>query len=132
MNFKTALFFSFIVLLFACSEKPITEKVEQLPYHLKKSFTLALEGVPTNTWMVDFKTIDETDYLFYGDIKSKDKILVYNLDKKHWVDTLNFQKEGPEGIGTINGFFIQSWDSIYLVNSFGWKIHHMQGEKKNP
>ncbi|MBN3581124.1 DUF4221 family protein [Algoriphagus aestuarii] len=105
-------------------------QIKTLKHSLEKAFTLRLEGVPTKTWMVETKTLNGIEYLFYGDVKSQSQILVYNMDSQKWADTLTFDREGPNGIGKMNGFFVKSLDSIYVSNSFGLKVHLMQGNKK--
>jgi hypothetical protein len=113
-----------------CTSKSKEISIPKLSYQLTKDFTVRLNGVPTRTWMIESKRINGVEYLFYGDVKSRDKIFVFNMDEKAWADTLIYEKEGPNGIGNMNGFFVHSKDSIYVVNSFAGNIHLMNGSQK--
>lgn len=120
----------FSLVLMGCSKESSRDQIPELDYMLSLDFSLRLEGVPTRTWMIESKKIGESDLIFYGDVKSKTKIFVFDLQKREWIDTLIYNKEGENGIGTMNGFYIKSADSIYVIDSFGGNIHLMNQNKK--
>jgi hypothetical protein len=82
------------------------------------------------TWSLQAKVVDGEEMLFFGDVRKKDNIKVFNLDRKEWEQSILFEKEGPNGIGKMNGFYVHTMDSIFVVNSFGWEVHLMSGNKK--
>ena len=119
-----------LLILSSCSSKPTKIQIPQLKYQLTKDFTLQLEGVPTRTWMIESKNINAMEYIFYGDVKSRKRIFIYNMNKRIWADTLIYEKEGPNGIGNMNGFYVHTLDSIYIVNSLEGSIYLMNGGQK--
>lgn len=124
---------SFLILIlfglvsFSCDEE---DKTKPLSYQLTHAFRLVVEDHPLRTWSLQTKVIDGEEKLFFGDVRKKDNIKVFNMDKKEWEESIRFEKEGPDGIGTMNGFYVHTMDSIFVVNSFGWEVHLMNGSKK--
>jgi hypothetical protein len=120
----------FSLVLMGCSKESSIDQIPELKYMLSSDFSLRLEGVPTRTWMIESKKIGGSDLVFYGDVKSRSKIFIFDLEKREWIDTLIYNKEGENGIGTMNGFYIKSVDSIYVIDSFGGNIHLMNQNQK--
>jgi hypothetical protein len=44
---------------------------------------------------------------------------IYSTKKASLLKTLTFEREGSEGVGNLNGVFVQNLDSIFLFNSDG-------------
>lgn len=42
------------------------------------------------------------------------EILVYDMDTQEYIKTLHFEKEGANGVGMFCGYYIDSWDHIYI------------------
>lgn len=125
----TKLLLSLFIFGVSCSKKEEVESLE-LNYKLTHAFRLVVEDHSLRTWSLQTKVIDDEEFLFFGDVQSKDNIKVYNMATEKWGETIKFEKEGPNGIGKMNGFYVQSLDSIFIVNSFGWKVHLMNGKQK--
>lgn len=115
------------LVFFSCDEE---DKTKPLSYQLTHAFRLVVEDHPLRTWSLQTKVIDGEEKLFFGDVRKKDNIKVFNMDTKEWEESIRFEKEGPDGIGTMNGFYVHTMDSIFVVNSFGWEIHLMNGSMK--
>lgn len=57
----------------------------------------------------------EDQYFFLFDYKTK-QLLTYSIPKNRLVNTIRFEKEGPNGIGdNVLGLFMESPDVIYLT-----------------
>ncbi|MCE7056528.1 DUF4221 domain-containing protein [Algoriphagus sp. AGSA1] len=126
---NSIIFLSAIIYCSSCSPNEVGE-LPELNYKLTHAFQLVVEDHPLRTWSLQAKVIDGEEFLFFGDVKMKDNIKVYNIDAQKWEETIRFEKEGPDGIGSMNGFFVHTMDSIFVVNSFGWQVHLMNGNQK--
>lgn len=42
------------------------------------------------------------------------EILVYDMDTQDYIRTISLEKEGPDGIGIFCGYYIASWNEIYI------------------
>ena len=56
---------------------------------------------------------DGTEYLTFQN-NMEPEMLVYNMKKQTYVRTISFDREGANGIGWFGGYYIKSWDEIYL------------------
>ena len=126
---NSIIFLSAIIYYSSCSPNKVGE-LPELNYKLTRAFQLIVEDHPLRTWSLQAKIINGREFLFFGDVKMKDNIKVYNIDAQKWEETIRFEKEGPDGIGSMNGFFVHTMDSIFVVNSFGWQVHLMNGNQK--
>ncbi|MGK0487528.1 MAG: hypothetical protein ACJAXB_000704 [Candidatus Endobugula sp.] len=64
------------------------------------------------------KNTGENDLLF--SLNTFNNFLeIYSTKKATLLKTLTFEREGPEGVGNLNGVFVQNLDSIFLFNSDG-------------
>jgi hypothetical protein len=102
----------------------------QLDYNLSFEFSLVIPDHPLSTNTLQAKIVDGKELLFWGDVKRFDRILVYNMEDQKWEDPIQFELEGPNGIGKLNGFYVKDQDSIFTVDSFRWNIHLMDSGKK--
>lgn len=129
MKKTIALIFQVVLFNYACSQKDIRKSVE-LNYELTHAFHMQVEDHPLRTWSLQTKVIADDEFLFFGDVKTKDNIKVYNMNTRSWEESIRFEKEGPNGIGRMNGFYVHSLDSIFLVQSFAWQVYLMDRDKK--
>ncbi len=49
---------------------------------------------------------------FQNDVEPQ--ILVYDMNTQQYVKTITLDKEGADGVGVFCGYYIQSWDEIYI------------------
>lgn len=123
-------YFIFIFLIFISCNKDDSHFVPEIKVDLEPKFELEFQDHPLFSWSLQAKVVDGEEFLFIGDIKSFDRIFVYNMGKNEWSNSLLFEKEGPDGIGRLNGFYVHNLDSIFTVESFAWKIHLIGKEGK--
>ena len=123
-------FIVFFLLLMSCSDRALDADFRQLSYELKPAFSFVIPDHPSSTSSLQTKKIGNKEYLFLGDVKRFDRIFIYNISENKWEDPIEFELQGPNGIGRLDGFFIKSLDSIFTVHSFGWKIHLMDHSEK--
>lgn len=100
-------------------------KIVTLPYELHSAFSLTIPDHPSSTSSLQAVTVEGKELLFWGDVKRFDRIHVFNVTDKLWESPIQYELQGPNGIGRLDGFFVKSIDSIYTVHSFGWRIHLM-------
>jgi len=66
---------------------------------------------------VDYK---DSSFLFFLN-RHVNSLYSYNFQTKKR-KILNFKKEGPNGVGKLNGFYFHNFDSIFLVSADFYKI----------
>jgi hypothetical protein len=64
------------------------------------------------------KNTGENDLLFSVNTFNN-SLEIYSTKKATLLKTLTFEREGPKGVGNLNGVFVQNLDSIFLFNSDG-------------
>jgi len=67
------------------------------------------------TWYLDVYETDTATFIVY-DNSYKSSIQFYDIKTEKLAKEINLIQTGPNGVGTINGFYIHSLDSIYLLN----------------
>ncbi|WPR73842.1 DUF4221 family protein [Algoriphagus sp. NG3] len=82
---------------------------------------------------IDSQTSNVSDGLFAYEDKngswlfnlnmSNNEIQLYNLDSGRMHKRIVFDLEGPNGVGFVQGFFVQSMDSIFLFGFPGGELH---------
>ena len=84
------------------------------------------------TWYLDIYEEDGSVWLTYEN-KFKPSIQFYDLVNQKLDFEINLIQTGPNGVGTINGFFIKSLDSIYLLNVSDMRLFliNRKGEVQN-
>jgi hypothetical protein len=90
-----------------------------------------MEVMPEKSFLLDENTTQESDYMQLLEIndtlrftmynKAKHNILIYDIQSEHAVNSIQLYKEGPNATGNnIQGYYIQSPDSIYLYDYWGY------------
>jgi hypothetical protein len=126
--------FAFLLLQFGCSS-PTVESVNQLRTDGKDSIklvakdtlSLGLDSV-TTTFFAYIQYHQPSNSLFLLNRKAQ-QIYQFSLENRREVGKVTYQKEGPDGIGAIEGFYYHNSDSIFtydrrynrvsLINKFG-------------
>ncbi len=102
---------SFLI-LFACnSPKETKAKIEFAVTEKFRTFSM-----PADMGHLDlyFQSMDD-DYFFLFDYNSK-KLLSYSIPNNELINTLQFEREGPNGIGDLMGIFVASPEEIFITN----------------
>jgi hypothetical protein len=121
------------ILLSSCAnEKPFNDyplengKQYSKKYELKVSDTVTF---PLDTETGFFHV--STHYTEFNEKKifslfnsNQRRIYVYDYDNNSLIKTINYEKEGPNGIGNSYsmGHYIKNLDTAYLYGSFGYKL----------
>lgn len=80
---------------------------EYLKFPLNSKTSLLIKAI------CPFVDKDGTEYLTFQN-NMEPEILVYNMKKQTYMRTISFDREGANGIGWFGGYYIKSWDEIYL------------------
>lgn len=67
------------------------------------------------SWYVDVLENDSGRWLLYQN-RNSPSIQFYDLNRKKLSFEVPLLQTGPDGVGTVNGFYVKSLDSIYLLN----------------
>jgi len=88
----------------------------------------------------DSVTPASSDCLFAHDIggkrylsylnKSNNEIVIFDIDSQQQLYKIKPEKEGAQGVGTINGFYFSSFDSIYICPKSKKSIFIIDKESK--
>lgn len=54
-------------------------------------------------------------------------IYIFNLKGKQ-IGTLRYKRKGPNGVGDISGFYVHNYDSIFVLNSYAYKLFLINNE----
>lgn len=72
---------------------------------------------PTTTVLIrslfPYEDKDGNEYLTFQN-EVEPEILVYDMNTQEYVKTITLEKEGANGVGLFCGYYIQSWDEIYI------------------
>ena len=117
-NLKTILAFIITIFLSSCNNDPKNNDFSETkiyPYTLesKSTINIPIDSItPKETMsLVGFEDENE-DYLLF--LNPNNQFLVININKEKVVNTMAFDKDGPNGVGKISGFLPLSLDSIFL------------------
>lgn len=66
---------------------------------------------------------DENGSWLFNLNMSNNEIQLYNLDSGRMHKRIVFDLEGPDGVGFVQGFYVQSMDSIFLFGYPGGELH---------
>lgn len=102
----------FVLTLFACNSPKETDA--KLEFVLTEKFRTF--PMPSDMGHLDlyFQTIAD-QYFFLFDYNSK-KLLSYSIPNNELMNTLQFEREGPNGIGDLMGIFVTSPEEIFVTN----------------
>ncbi|MCF0159402.1 MAG: DUF4221 family protein, partial [Bacteroidaceae bacterium] len=93
-------------------ESSLVETTDTLSFPLEKGTNLFINSMQVYT--------DDSgkEYLAFRDGYTRPRIFVYEIDNAFApVRKITFDQEGPNGTGAVSlGFFIRSWDEIYIPN----------------
>jgi hypothetical protein len=107
--------FIFIGLLFSCQNEK-SKEAQSLQLVSSGTFlTFDLDDSTANisTGLQYFKGKEE--YLFNANWETN-SLQCYSLKNGKMIKNLIFDREGPNGVGDVFGFYVQSMDSIFLFN----------------
>jgi len=126
--------FYFFLLLGACNIKSsnnVANKIgDELSYNLEFQFSISPNKTSTQSRMLQLVDLNGKEFLYFGDSKSKNRILIFDINDGSFHDEISFESNGPNGIGKMSGFYYQSDDSIFIINSYKYELFHTnsQGE----
>ncbi|MCH7402328.1 DUF4221 family protein [Belliella kenyensis] len=101
------------------------ESFEYLKYKLDYKFTITLKETSTYSSNLQVYEKDDEELLLFADAKNNGRIFFFNINNGALVDKIEFELEGPNGIGRMNGFHYINEDTILIVNSFQYKVLHL-------
>gem|GEM_PF-3147061 len=93
------------------------------------TFRISNRIVNRSTCLMPFTSSDSTTYLFYLSGYSNN-ICVFDLETQQIVKTISLQFEGPNGVGTVMGFEVISFDSIYITPMLVKKLYLVNSDGK--
>ena len=96
-----------------------------LKYELSEEFALTLEETSTFTTSLQVIEEDGQELLVFADFKNRDRIFLFDIATGDMIERIKFELEGPNGIGSMNGFYYLNRDSIFIVNSFLYKVYQV-------
>ncbi len=122
----------FVVFLISCNAKNDTVKIKDnskpplYNVELKKNeqrltFELNSQIVNQSVCLIPYVAPDSTRYLFYRSGHSNN-ICVFNIDAEKLTNTIKLDNRGSNGVGSIKGFEVISYDSIYITSAFRRKL----------
>lgn len=114
-----------IFILFSCEPEQKQQTIYQTIYELDsvttKNYRLdSLTSYRSN--YIDIYRENNTEYLVL-ESKEKSAIQLYNIEQDSLANEIILNKEGPDGVGKIRGFYIKSLDSIFVLSPFHYSIY---------
>jgi hypothetical protein len=103
------------------NSKPPSYNIELKKEEQKLSFELNSQIVNRSVCLMPYVTPDSIRYLFYRSGYSNN-ICVFNIDNEKLINTIKLENRGPNGVGSINGFEVINFDSIYINSAFIRKL----------
>lgn len=137
--FKVSIFYFFIfTTAVGCSSNSKNENYDSPQYKYVESHKLIT--VEEKYVVLDTLTDPYKNHIFLYD-RFGDKILYlssdldnslqkYNWDSGKIIDKKKIPKDGPEGVGEINSFYVENKDSIYLLSSYSYKLSLVNSDYK--
>lgn len=124
VNMNKFICFILVVTLFSCSNPVKTIKNEKCG-KLKATYQLKSNGI--KSFPLDENTASKPAYMqilrdtagmrlltFVN--KYKNSVCIYNYDTSQYISDASYEKEGPNGILNMAGYYIKNMDSIYIYN----------------
>ena len=111
--------FLFIFILFSCrKENNTTQSSKEYNYNLLssgkiKSFPLNSDTKYNPFYLYVFEDENKRNILSFLNYNSN-QILFYDFDTNKHILKVDFEREGPNGINAISGYYIQDFNNIYL------------------
>jgi len=124
MNFSSYLSIVIVWLMFGCGEAKVKTssniRLERNGVNLvvagEKNFYLDSLSAPNINALSVFSYRGQNYFSFLN--KDVNRIYVYNLDHENIEYYISFDREGPDGVGSIEGYYIFSPDSILLLDNW--------------
>ena len=111
---KNLIYLLFILLFFACNSP--SESNTENTYEFQMAEKFRTFPMPADMGHLDlYFQILEDQYFFLFDYKTQ-KLLTYSIPENQLINTVQFEKEGPKGVGSILGVFVKSPTEIYLTS----------------
>jgi hypothetical protein len=112
---KARYLFIFVGLLFSCQNEKSkeTQSLQLVPSGTFLKFDLDDSTANISTGLQYFQ--GDQEYLFNANWETN-SLQSYSLKDGKMVKNLVFDREGPNGVGDVFGFHVQSMDSIFLFN----------------
>lgn len=85
------------------------------------TFELNSQIVNRTVCLMPYVAPDSSRYLFYRSGYSNN-ICVFNIDTEKLTNTIKLENRGPNGVGSIKGFEVINFDSIYITSAFIRKL----------
>lgn len=121
---KASLIFILVILCLSCKEKSDNNASESYEYGLSetkviKSFPLDDETRYNPFYLYTFEDKGK-EYLSFLNYRTN-QLLFYDLNTCNPLFKVELDREGPHGIGTASGYYIQDFDNMYVstYNYFG-------------
>ena len=114
--------FTFIfgmVILCSCTNETNRKDI----YSVKGSnhfYTINTKTINPSSRCIRYFNNDKGKWLFYENTNFNE-LIIYNLPQGDILKRTKFEKKGPNGIGSLKGFHVHNFDSIFLVS--GTYIH---------
>lgn len=116
---KLIIFFTAILLLSSCKKGSVIE-TPSVSYNYKlsstqkmKSFSLDSETRYNAFYLYPFTDKQGKEYLSFLNYKTN-QILFYDLNTCDFLFKVDLDKEGPNGLSIVSGYYIKDFDNIYV------------------
>ena len=115
-------FFTFIfgvVILCSCTKETNRKDI----YSVTGSnhfYTINTKTINPSSRCIRYFNNDKGKWLFYENTDFNE-LIIYNLPQGNILKKIKFEEKGPNGIGSLRGFHVHNFDSIFLVS--GTYVH---------
>ncbi|GAB2565851.1 hypothetical protein GCM10027190_14300 [Spirosoma areae] len=103
------------------SEINTTDKLEKVNIHID-SISIEVDSILSFYTVFNFLPHNK-DIVFLGYDHTRHSINTINISTKKVLKVSKLSKEGPQGVGEINGIYCQSLDSIFVFSSNGLSLY---------
>lgn len=116
-----------IISIYACQPK-ISEENQSSNAELLSvidSIHIDLDSLTAKNWhLIQNYKHSNSDYLVFHDVISSDPdyIIFFDLQKRKTAFKIKLEGKGPNGIGKLNGFYVHSLDSIFVLSSYSYSL----------
>ncbi len=114
---------------FSCTDTESTDKVVTLLPSIKKIFILDDSSKALSIQNQVFENdADDKSYFTFLNV-NLNSIDFFELETSRFSHRIKFEKEGPNGIGTLGGYLVHTVDSIFVVRENTYLIYLMKANK---
>jgi hypothetical protein len=124
---KTFHLFLILILIFfiSCTSNMDGQWVK-LKVDTNIALSFKLDSLSSNYWPVSqlFKTEDGNEYLIHQNPfpTNPNRLFFSSLNSLEESFFLNFEVEGPKGVGGITDFYFYNFDSIFLIDRYSYRM----------